>query len=150
MARLESILKNTDRVAIDTNSLIYLLEKNEKYFEICKEVFYSIEKGINYGITSVLILTEVLTKPYKDNNDKLIALYKTFINTFPNLTIKEINHEIAIKAAKLRAKYSLRTPDSIFIATAIKEKAQLFITNDIRLKKVEELDFLILDDYINN
>lgn len=148
MARLESVLKKYDIVAIDTNLFIYLFEKSNEYFGLCKEVFYSIEKGSYYGVTSVLLLTEVLTKPLKENDDKLVVLYKTFIKNFPNLTVREIDYKISVKAASLRAKYGLRTPDAIFIATAIKEGAQAFITNDIRLRKVTELDFIILNDYI--
>ncbi|MCD5406922.1 MAG: hypothetical protein LRZ99_04455 [Desulfotomaculum sp.] len=65
MARLEFILKKYDRIAIDTNSFIYLLEKNNEYFKMCREIFYSIEKGSYHGVTSILLLTEVLTKPLK-------------------------------------------------------------------------------------
>ena len=62
--------------------------------------------------------------------------------------LREINYNIAVKAAKIRAEYGLKTPDSIFIATAIYESAQVFITNDIKLKKVSEIDFIILDEFI--
>lgn len=53
---------------------------------------------------------------------------------------------LAIKAAELRAKYNLRTPDSIQLATAIEYNADYFLTNDIRLKSVAEINSIILSE----
>lgn len=75
--------------------------------------------------------------------------YKVLLATFPNLIIKEVDKDIATLAAKLRAKYKIKTPDAIFIATGIAEKAQIFITNDTRLKIVNEISIIILDELLN-
>lgn len=48
----------------------------------------------------------------------------------------------------LNAKYGLKTPDSIQLATAVYSSADYFLTNDIRLKAVEEIEILVLDDLI--
>jgi predicted nucleic acid-binding protein len=85
MGRLEETLKKYHQVALDTNLFIYIMEKHPQYFEPTREVFQQIEKGAIHGITSILILTEVLTKPLKDNNANLARSYKTAISTFPNL-----------------------------------------------------------------
>jgi len=69
-------------------------------------------------------------------------------STFPNLLVKHINNNICIIAAEMRAKYGFKTPDSIFIATAIEENTDVFITNDIRLKKLVEINCIIISDYI--
>ena len=147
MERLVTELKHYGKVAIDTNALIYLMERHPLYHDLCKEVFALIEKGHLVGITSVLLLTEVLTKPLKDNNVGLVRAYKAVISTFPNLVIKPIDKHTSILAAELRAKYGVKTPDALFLATAILEKADVFITNDVRLKSIEEMNFLILDEY---
>jgi predicted nucleic acid-binding protein len=57
--------------------------------------------------------------------------------------------EIAKKAAGLRAKYGLKTPDAIQFATAIYGSADYFLTNDIRLKVVREIEIFILDNIIS-
>jgi len=64
------------------------------------------------------------------------------------LTTLMIERDVAIKAAELRAKYRIRTPDAIQIATSIIGNAGAFITNDIALKKVKEIVVLILDDFL--
>jgi predicted nucleic acid-binding protein len=148
VGRLTEELKVHKRVAIDTNLFIYLMEKHPDYFIIAREIFQQIEKGQIYGITSMLILTEVLTKPLKDNNEILYRSYKAVINTFPNLFVKVVDYDICSLAAEIRAKYGFKTPDAIFIATAIEEGADAFITNDIRLKNLDEINSIVLNDYL--
>lgn len=46
------------------------------------------------------------------------------------------------------APYGLKTPDSIQIATAVNASADYFLTNDIRLKAVKEIEILVLDELI--
>ena len=145
---IEDILKKYDRILIDTNCFIYFMEDNDIYADLLQIVFDRIESGKVFGITSTLVLTEVLTKPIKGENKKLQAQYTAFLTHFPNLYLKDIDSRIAIRAAKLRARYGTKTPDSIFIATAFEEHASAIVTNDIRLKKVEGIDFIVLDDYI--
>ena len=67
---------------------------------------------------------------------------------FPNLMIKDVTQNISISAAKLRAKYNLKTPDAIFISTALEEGAEAFITNDVRLENVADLKIVIISKYI--
>jgi predicted nucleic acid-binding protein len=145
MGRIGEELKKYKRILIDTNLFIYLMEKHPQYFEVARDVFLQIEKGQVYGITSTLVLTEVLTKPLKDNNENLARSYKAAISTFPNLSVKNIDSSVCIIAAELRAKYGFKTPDAIFIATAIEEGAEVFITNDIRLKNVSEVNCIIIN-----
>ena len=85
-------------------------------------------------------------KPLKDGDTKLAEQYKNILTNAPGIELLEVTHEVAIKAAELRAKYNLRTPDSIQIATAIVTKASCFLTNDIRLKSVSELKIVALGE----
>ena len=146
--KIEDVLKQYDRILIDTNSFIYFMDDNEAYADSLQIVFDMIESGKVFGITSKLVLTEVLAKPVKDGNKKLQAQYTAFLTHFPNLYLRDIDIKVAIRAAKIRVKYGIKTPDSIFIATAFEEHVSAIITNDIRLRKVEGVDFIVLDDYI--
>jgi len=134
---------------LDTNLFIYLIEKNRTYFPLVKSLFEKIQKGQLYGVTSSLVYTELLSKPFQEENIVLVNKYKVLLATFPNLIIKEVDKDIATLAAKLCAKYKIKTPDAIFIATGIAEKAQIFITNDTRLKIVNEISIIILDELLN-
>ena len=60
-----------------------------------------------------------------------------------------ILYDIAREAARLRAGYGLRVPDALLLATALREDAQAFLTNDTRLRrlKAEGLTVMVLADY---
>ena len=148
MGRLEDDIKRFSRIAIDTNALIYLMERHPKYFTIVRELFNAVEIGKVYAVSSTLLITEVLTKPIKDGNKGLADRYLAFISTFPNLGLREIDQNVAHQAAKLRARYGLKTPDALFLATALKEKAEAFITNDVRLKGIENIEIVLINAFV--
>ena len=56
--------------------------------------------------------------------------------------------EISEMAASLRAKYSIKTPDAIQIATAVITGSSFYITNDASLKKVDEVRIMLLKDML--
>ncbi|QSZ26448.1 type II toxin-antitoxin system VapC family toxin [Aceticella autotrophica] len=138
------------KIALDTNLFIYLIEKNQNYFPTVKLIFDKIQKGQLIGVTSSLIYTEVLSNPLKEGNTTIANKYNVLLATFPNLIIKDVDKDIAIISAKLRAKYNIKTPDAVFIATGIAENADTFITNDDQLKKIEEIKVTLLNQINDN
>src|SRR5665648_965326 len=101
MGRLEDEIKHFSRIAIDTNAFIYLMERHPKYFDVVRELFNAVEIGKVYAVSSMLLVTEVLTKPLKDGNKGLADQYLAFVGTFPNLGLREIDQNVAIRAANL-------------------------------------------------
>jgi predicted nucleic acid-binding protein len=53
-------------------------------------------------------------------------------------------NEVAERAADLRARYNVRTPDAIQLATALEAGCDAFLTNDLALRRVAELRVLVL------
>ena len=88
----------------------------------------------------------ILVKPIKDQNIKAIKDYKFLLNNFPNLKMVNIDPEIAEKGAELRARYGIRIPDALQIASAIENHATIFISNDNKLKKVKEIEVAVLKE----
>ncbi|MFZ2360770.1 MAG: PIN domain-containing protein [Anaerolineae bacterium] len=43
--------------------------------------------------------------------------------------------------------FEIHVPDALQIAAALESGATLFVTNDRRLTKVREIEFLLFDDY---
>jgi predicted nucleic acid-binding protein len=60
--------------------------------------------------------------------------------------LEPITHAILLEAAALRARYRLRTPDAIQLATGLKSGATLAITNDDAWRHVAGIDTLLLAD----
>ena len=136
------------RVCMDTAPIIYFIEKNPKYLGVLKPVFLEIDTGRIEAITSTITLLEVLVHPFRTKNDILAEKYRDILLYSGGLTTFEIFHEVSEKSSKLRAKYSIRTPDAIQIAVGLLYRASKFLTNDSALKRVSEIDVLVLDDFL--
>lgn len=136
------------RVFIDTAPIIYFIEKHKRYINIIRPVFTEIDSGKIEALTSTITLLEVLVHPFKTNNEKLAERYREILLNSENLTTFEILHEVSEISSKLRAEYSIKTPDAIQIAVGILYGADKFLTNDPNLKKVIDIEVLVLDDFI--
>ena len=133
-------------VGLDTAPLIYFIEQNPAYLEVVRAFFQGISQGEFQVITSTLTLTEVLIHPLRAGNVELAGQYRDILFEQENLTTVAVSPTIAELAAQLRARYNLRTPDAIQIATAIQGNAKFFITNDTRLPAIPDLELLVLDE----
>lgn len=143
-ADLKGFLKKHKQIGLDSNLLIYFIEAHPDYFESCQTIFQSIESGRNIGICSTLTLMEVLVQPYRRKNSELVHQFYGLLTSYPHLKWIELSVEIADLGAKYRAKYQLKTPDSILLATAVHAGASAFIGNDSQMKRLSEIEMLIL------
>lgn len=100
--------------------------------------------------TSVITLLVVLVLPMRMNEIQLVEQYQNILSNSSTITIFDLTTDIAKTAAAYRSKYGLKTPDAIQIATAVNGSADYFLTNDIRLKAVQEIDILVLDELIKS
>ncbi len=146
MEKIESILKHYAQTAIDTCMFIYQFEGKNKFSNLTYKIFSKIESGKIAAYCSTLILTEILTLPYRLGKLKEAVEYELLIKTFPNLSITPVNDEIAVNSAIIRAKYNLNTADSIHISTALFNKCPIFITNDFKLKDINEIKIICLEE----
>ncbi len=133
-------------IGIDTMVFIYHLEDHPDYSHVTERIFEAVEHGKYNAVTSVITLIEILVKPKRDGNLTAVKDYKDLLQTFPNFKIFDLDMKISDIASDLRAKYGIKTPDAIQIATTIYGGSKSFITNDDSLKKVEEVRVLLLDD----
>lgn len=138
-------LKNTT-VFLDTAPLIYFIEGNSAYQENLEKLFELNDEKYFQFLTSTLTLVEVLVKPLKDGETKIVEQYKTILTNSEGIDIFDITIPISVKAAEIRAKYNIRTPDSLQVATAIECKADYFLTNDLRLKIISEIKVITIGE----
>ena len=133
---------------LDTAPIIYFLEGNK---ERGLYVYHMLEKALNNGdilAMSTLSYGEYLTIPYKNNDVIKERNFYKFIKDL-NIIVYDINIEVMKLAAKLRAKYKmLKLPDAIQIATSIQYNCEAFWTNDKKLKHIEEINCIMIEDSI--
>jgi predicted nucleic acid-binding protein len=133
-------------VFLDTAPLIYFIEGHSQYQQKLKQLFALNDEGDFRFLSSTITLLEVLVKPLKVGENKIVEQYKTILTNAEGIDIFEITIHITIKAAELREKYNIRTPDALQVATAIERQADYFLTNDLRLKSVKEIKLVTLSE----
>lgn len=84
-------------------------------------------------------------QPFLHNNTQLQQEYRDLLLRSDHFEVTSIDTIIAERAAALRARYSLRTPDALQIAAALISGCQAFLTNDAKLDRVVELRVLVLE-----
>ena len=134
---------NLNKLALDSNIFIYYFERHPQFGPMAKMIFNNLVSQKWKAITSIVSLSELLSYPQTARNQE--SLIESFFAT-PNLQVYEIDREIAIQAAQIRRMYPLRLPDAFQLATALQAKAEVFVTNDKRLKQMKGIKVLTLEE----
>jgi predicted nucleic acid-binding protein len=109
-------------------------------------VFQRVANGELRGVTSVISPSEVLVHPLSQGNTQLSDQYRNLLLNSRVFSTLAIDAAVAERAAGLRARYNLRTPDALQIATAVSAGCTAFLTNDVHLQRVGEIRVLVLDE----
>ena len=142
---LYSFLRRHSRIALDTSIFIYALEAHPKYAVLADEVFGWLGRPDHAAVTSAITMTELLVQPYRDEAEERVDAFYGLLSTYPNLTWMPPDLEVADLAARLRARYRLRTPDALQAATAVRSGATGLVTNDPAFERVPEFATAVLD-----
>ena len=135
-----------ERIGLDTNVFIYFLEGHPRYGSWCASLFDLIERGHNSAVTSTVTLLELLVQPYREQKEELAQKIFALTSTHPHIDWVPLTLNLADRAAELRARYHFSTPDAIQLATAIGRKATRFYGNDRSLRRVTEIECVIVDE----
>lgn len=135
-------------IGIDTMVFIYHFEDHPGYSHTTEKILGAVEEGRYHAVTSVITLLEILVKPKREGNLSAAKDYKDLLLTFPNLKIYDLDMRIADMASDLRARYGIKTPDAVQIATTISGGGKTFLTNDGTLKNIEEVRVMLLDEIV--
>lgn len=147
--RLSESLSKFKTFFLDTAPIIYYIEAHPQFGSLAREVVGLVKSGSCQGVTSVITLAEVLPKPTAKGEDALAKRFSDLLKHGKNLRLIEISTEIAEFAGELRGNYPfLKSMDAMQIATAIIFKADAFVTNDDKLKRVSDMNVLVLKDYL--
>ena len=142
-------LRSYQRVALDTNIVIYALEAVEPYRELAQHLLRLIERGLMMGLVSTLVEAEVLVKPVRERDRMALEKVALFFRKSPNLVVRTFDSAVARRAALVRATSRLLLPDAIIVATAIEEKCEVIIGNDATLaQQAIGIPYLHLDSYV--
>lgn len=144
--KIDAALQGADRLYIDAAPLIYFVEEHRHYIRKMNRIFELIEKKSLQTVSSALVMTELLVQPLKLGNTDLAQDYYDILFTGSQRRLVSVTTDIAISGAAIRARYNLRTPDAIHVATALREDCDTILTNDRHFRRVQDLNILVLDD----
>jgi predicted nucleic acid-binding protein len=136
-------------VGLDTPVFIYQLEGKPPLADVTTDLFRLIQAGTPTAVTSVVTMTELIVKPLELGRVETAYDYERLLLEFPNLAIVDVDLSVARLAARLRARHRLRTPDALQLAACLSAGAAAFVTNDSSLSRVQELDVVLLGDFVD-
>jgi predicted nucleic acid-binding protein len=150
MAKISTLLKHLQgaRVYFDVNPIIYFIEQNGDFFEPVAPIFEMLGEGTLMAFTSELSLTEILIKPTRQKQHKVIDTYKDLLLDPQLFTLTKVGRETFLQAAQLGGSLGMRTPDAIHLASAMENQCKYFITNDKKIRSHGGVRVALISDYM--
>jgi predicted nucleic acid-binding protein len=125
-------------ILVDTNPIVYVLEGHPLAARF-ESVFADIEAGRIYAMVTPVTLAEVVSGPLKAGKDALAERYRNAITNAPGWSLRPIDAEIAMLAARLRARNRMKLPDAIQLATSIHAGCYALLSHDRDFEKSSEI-----------
>ena len=140
--RLWAGLAKGATVMVDTAPFIYVLESHPQWADQFAGLFEAAAKENLTIALSTITLAEVLTGPFKAGQTALAKRYEKALSQYK---VIPVSAAIAALAAQLRARYRLKLPDAIQLASALDIGAAAFVTHDRDFSQVSGMTILTGD-----
>jgi predicted nucleic acid-binding protein len=128
------------RLYLDSNAIIYGIELVSPFHQtVIARILQAEDAADGVLLTSRLARLECRSKPLSDNRHDLLTAYDRFF-TRGRLDLLDVSAAVIDRATDLRARYNLKTPDAIHLASAIEGRADRFLTGDAGLRRCVELN----------
>lgn len=133
-------------IAFDADVLIYAAQRRHALGARVATLFTRAAEDEMVGTGSVLLLTEVLAKPMRDDpaSDETLAL----MSLLSRLQLLPLDDQTARLALHFAIAYGLRAADATHLATAVAAGADRFLTNNQKdfPKTIGEVDITYPSD----
>ena len=139
-----------DRVLLDTNCFIYLLEDPEsaRGAFLASHVFGPAVSGVHRLFAATLTVTELLSQPFAAGQPQRASALLAALEGLPGLELVVLSVDVAADAARQRGQFGLTVPDAIVLASAASVGAAV-LTNDRRLSgRGSAVPVLLLDELV--
>lgn len=128
-------------VLIDTNPIVYVLEGNDLGIPF-EPLFADIEQGRIRAIVTPMTIAEVVAGPLKHGKEELAERYRRALVAARGWSLRVIDDEIAMLAARIRVRQGLKLPDALQLAVAIHEGCYAVVTHDRDFRGVADIPIL--------
>ncbi len=149
IARFSQRVAGHERIGLDTSIWIYHLEANPRYLSLTTHLLSGIESGQRSAVMSVVGLMELTVRSFQVGRSEVAQQYEALLVHFPNLSIRDIDRDIARRAAQLRGEFGVGALDALHVATAVAEGATALVTNDLGLMRLAHIvEIIALDEFL--
>jgi predicted nucleic acid-binding protein len=152
LAALEKRLGPGDRILLDTSALSAYFSTLEAVSLVAGKIVDDfVQTGRNFALVSTITAMELFVRPLRVAPQGFPHVH-TFLTHWPNLSLRDVDLQVAQEAATLRATYNFSVPDALIIATGIVNQVAHLVTNDkawaTKLKPVaSRVKIALLGDY---
>ena len=136
------------RVYFDANIFIYLVEGFRELEAQLETIRASILNAECIVFTSELTLAEVLVAPFQLGNAELVTNNRNFIEASGAFTLLPTTRETYIRASLYRAKFNMKTPDAIHMASAVEARCEVFVSNDKGIKAPTGIEMVLIGEAV--
>ncbi len=144
--KIQDTLAGVSRIFLDTAPVVYFVEEHPIFLPMVEPFFDAIDQGGLLGLVGPVTLAECLVMPFRNQQAGLQGQFIDLLTNSEGIESTGIDEQTGILAGRLRASYNLRLPDALQVATAIVAGCEAFLTNDQMLRRVTELNVLVLTD----
>lgn len=137
------------RVYLDTNIVIYILERPDQFEQQTAALVGAIANGAFHAATGELAITEVVSGVAKLEDEDVLRRCLDFFESGDVVALYPVTRDAFYRAGLLRAALRVSTPDAIHMATALDAACDVFLTNARRLHAPSELRIVQFSELIN-
>ncbi len=124
-----SSLPDGAQVLVDSAPIIYVLEGHPLAVRF-EGLFDQIAAGRLRARVTPVTVAEVVGGPLRHGRHGLAERYRLAMTAAPGWSLRALDGDLAMLAARVRAEHGLRLPDAIQLATAIAECCDALVTHD--------------------
>ena len=117
------------RVLVDTNPIIYVFEGNPLAAQFMS-VFEAIDAGRIHAVVTPITVAEVVCGPIRAGNEALAERYRYALCSGVGWSVRDLDADIVMLAARLRIQHHIKLLDAIQLATAIHDGCYALLTYD--------------------
>jgi len=126
------------RVIIDTNVFLSVINREEPLFGPSKELLDLVDAGKVKAVVSVITIAELSTGFYLMGDDRGRREFLLHVMSSEDYKVAPVDVGVADSAGRIRAETGLRLPDSIIVSSGLKERVDLIVTHDEGFKVAGE------------
>ena len=126
------------RLYLDANAIVFAVEGPEVLRAFVTN-WTSRAETADAGVvlTSRLSIAECLTRPMRDRDEARIDQMKAFFRT--RVQLISVDDSLVDLATELHGEFSLKTIDALHVASAIRARADVFLTRDTGINRYKTL-----------